>query len=91
MSIETLGEAWRAGWRLDMRCAQGPTNSMKRIRECHFRRPLDMVTLVCTRGEAFPLSLLASRLRCPECGSRRVAVLFQPPGNSRQAAAGRIT
>ncbi len=33
----------------------------------------------CTRGRDFPLSLLAERLRCPRCGSRRVAVIYDPP------------
>ena len=32
-----------------------------------------METLVWTRGRAFPLSQLESRLRCPGCGSRYVA------------------
>jgi hypothetical protein len=44
-----------------------------------------MVTMVCTRGEAFPLSLLRSRLRCPECGNLEVTVLFvlpQEPGRA---------
>ena len=43
-----------------------------------------METLVWTRGRAFPLSRLESRLRCPRCGSRHVVVLYQPP---RHAAA----
>jgi DNA-directed RNA polymerase subunit RPC12/RpoP len=43
-------------------------------RECSYRRELDMETLVWTRGRAFPLSRLESRLRCPRCGSRYVLV-----------------
>jgi hypothetical protein len=27
----------------------------------------------------FPLALLASRLKCPRCGSRRVSLLFNVP------------
>jgi DNA-directed RNA polymerase subunit RPC12/RpoP len=38
-----------------------------------------METLVCTRGRAFPLSSLESRLRCPRCGNRRMVVMFEPP------------
>jgi len=38
---------------------------MKRHPECRYRAELDMETLVWTRGRAFPLSRLESRLRCP--------------------------
>jgi hypothetical protein len=38
-----------------------------------------MDTLVWTRGKAFPLSRLESRLRCPMCGSRDVVLLFTVP------------
>jgi hypothetical protein len=38
-----------------------------------------METLVCTRGRAFPLSRLESRLRCLRCGGRNLVVLYQPP------------
>src|SRR3954452_13375469 len=34
-------------------------------------------TLVWTRGAAFPISQLDSRLKCPLCGSRRVALIFR--------------
>jgi DNA-directed RNA polymerase subunit RPC12/RpoP len=71
-----------------MRCAHGKGDGMKRGRECVFRRELELETLVCTRGRDFPLSLLAERLRCPTCGSRRVAVIYDPPsGMSRIQAA----
>jgi len=43
-----------------------------------------METLLWTRGRAFPLSRLESRLRCPRCGSRYVVILYEPP---RRAAA----
>jgi hypothetical protein len=38
-----------------------------------------METLVCTRGRAFSLSCLESRLRCPKCGSRRIIIIFTVP------------
>ncbi|RVJ38498.1 hypothetical protein CN180_22190 [Sinorhizobium medicae] len=38
-----------------------------------------MLTLVATRGRDFPMAMLASRLRCPRCGSRMVSVVFMPP------------
>ena len=85
MAVETLGDAWSLGWRVHMRCALGPRADMKSIRECHYRGELDLETLVCTRGRDFPLALLASRLRCPRCGSRKVSVLFDPPMGTQRA------
>ena len=79
MSVETLGEAWRLGWRVTARCAFGNRDGMKSIRQCIYRSELDMKTLVWTRGPNFPLSRLESRLMCPECGSRRVSLLFDVP------------
>ena len=46
-----------------------------------------METLVWTRGRAFPLSRLESRLRCRQCGSRQIVVLFEPPANLLQQTA----
>ena len=79
MPIETLGDAYAAGWRVTARCAMGKRDGMKSIRECTSRFELDMQTLVWTRGRAFPLASLVSRLKCPRCGSREVALLFQVP------------
>ena len=69
------------GWRVTVRCADGRTESprSRSSRKCSYRRELDMETLVWTRGRAFPLSRLESRLRCPRCGSRYVVVLYEPP------------
>ena len=81
MAIETLGEACSQGWRVTVRCAygrpKGPRSHLSR--EYNYRKELDMETLVWTRGRAFPLSRLESRLRCPRCGSRYVVVLYEPP------------
>jgi DNA-directed RNA polymerase subunit RPC12/RpoP len=86
--VGTLGEAQDLGWGLTARCcAFGTRDGMKSIRECIDSYTLDLPTLVWTRGREFPLSMLASRLRCPRCGSRRVAVVFQPPP-TRQRQAG---
>jgi hypothetical protein len=39
-----------------------------------------MVTLVWTRGEHFPINLLADRLRCSKCGRLdSVRVFFEVP------------
>ncbi len=82
--VATLGEAHDLGWSLTARCAFGNRDGMKSIRECVHSYSLDLPTLVWTRGREFPLAMLASRLRCPRCGSRRVAVVFQPPPNSQR-------
>ena len=74
MTVETIGEAYRLGWRIKVRCAFGTRDGMKSIRECKTRSDLDLKTLVWTH--AFPISRLESRLKCPDCGSRRVSVIF---------------
>jgi hypothetical protein len=86
MAVETIGDAYSLGWRVSFRCSYGRSDSPRSqsSRECNYRKELDMETLVWTRGRAFPLSRLESRLRCPRCGSRQVVVLYQPP---RSAAA----
>ena len=83
MQVETLGIARSLGWKVHMRCAYGQRDGMKRVRECIYRKQLDIDTLVCTRGPNFPLSRLESRLMCPACGSRRVTVVFEPPTNQQ--------
>ncbi len=89
MGVETIGEALSLGWRVIARCVRGredgPTS--RSSRECTYRRELDLETLVCTRGRAFPLSRLESRLRCPRCGNRRMVVMFEPPGRAAQREA----
>ena len=79
MTVETIGEAWQLGWRVTARCAFGTRDGMKSIRECICTYDLDMSTLIWTRGKSFPLSMLASRLKCPRCGSRQIALLFHTP------------
>jgi hypothetical protein len=88
MAVETLGEALSYGWRVNAKCSAGRIDAMKRGRECVYRAELNMETLVWTRGRAFPLSELASRLRCPMCGSRQVTLAFVPPTERNQRAAG---
>jgi hypothetical protein len=79
MSIETIGEAWQLDWRITARCAFGSSDGMRSIRSCIYQYDLDLRTLIWTRGASFPLSDLASRLKCPSCGSRRVALVFHMP------------
>jgi hypothetical protein len=87
--VETIGEAFSLGWQLKARCAFGNREGTKSVRQCTWTYDLDMLTLVATRGRDFPLAMLASRLRCPRCGSRRVSVVFMPPleGDRRRGAA----
>jgi hypothetical protein len=79
MVVETIGEAWQLGWRVTARCAHGKRDGMKSIRECICTYDLDMSTLIWTRGKNFPLDLLASRLKCPRCGSSSISLLFHTP------------
>jgi hypothetical protein len=80
MAVETLGQASSLGWRVQVRCTHGRADDTRRksSRDCINRQELDMQTLLWTRGAAFPLSRLESRLKCPRCGSRNVVVMFVP-------------
>ena len=66
---------------------------MKSIRQCTARYDLDLETLIWTRGGAFPISMLSERLKCPRCGSRHVALMFNLPGHSdaKRAKAGALS
>ena len=68
MAVETLGHSM--GWRIIARCTHGREDGPRghSNRACTYRKELDMETLVWTRGRAFPLSRLESRLRCPRWG-----------------------
>ena len=68
--METLGDAFAAGWRITARCAWGKREGMKSRRECQYTRELDLETLVCTRGPNFPLSSLDGRLLCARAVGR---------------------
>jgi hypothetical protein len=50
MSVETIGEAYAASRRVKVRCAWGPRDGMKRVRECVYGAELDLQTLIWTRG-----------------------------------------
>jgi hypothetical protein len=79
--IETLGQAFSAKWGIKLRCARGTHRGIVKIDECRYSVRLDVESLVCTRGRAFPLSQLASRMMCPNCGDRRVLLTFEVPGS----------
>lgn len=61
---------------------------MKRVRECVYGGEFDLQALIWTRGSAFPLARLESRLKCPRCGSRRVRLAFSVPPAGQQVRAG---
>ena len=84
--VETLGDAYAMSWGVRIPCLWDGREGLKHKRECGYRAELDMETLVCTRGRGFPLARLAERLRCPRCGCRKVAVIFEPPGGVARAA-----
>jgi hypothetical protein len=63
--VQTVGEALDLRWRLTARCAGGKREAMKTVCACVETYELDLRTLVWTRGRAFPLSSLETRLRCP--------------------------
>lgn len=82
MSVESLGEALRANWRVRVKCADGKREGMKSVPACFRSDDLDLTALVWTRGRNFPLARLGDRMMCPHCGSRRVSVMFYPPSKS---------
>jgi hypothetical protein len=83
--IETLAEARDTGMRITARCGWGRREGMKSIRECKASVPLDLESLIWTRGAAFPISMLEGRLKCPACGSRKVVLLFDLPRSPAKA------
>jgi hypothetical protein len=87
--IETLGEAFDAGWRVRVFCRDGKRDHGRSARECHASLTADIDTLLWTRGRGFPLADLGSRMKCPRCGSRRISVAFEVPGGGQRLAAGR--
>lgn len=72
MSIETLGEAYAAHWKVHVACDG-----------CDLRERVDMRALLWTRGRGFPLTRMDEVMRCPRCGNRKVRVTFDVPGNPR--------
>lgn len=80
--VETIGQAMDAGWTIKVYCRGARGDAMKKRRLCIDSLDIDMRTLVWTRGRGMPLSGLAERLRCPSCGSRKVAVAFNPPAGA---------
>lgn len=90
MSITTLGEAWRLGWRVRVRClliGRKPKSRDRTTVWCDTTTELDMKTLVWTRGEKMPLDRLSALFRCPNCGNRKITVAFEVPNQPKAEAA----
>jgi hypothetical protein len=55
---------------------------------CDTTVELDVVTLIWTRGENFPIDILKDRLRCPKCGRLdTVRVFFDVPNQPNAGVA----
>lgn len=90
MAILTLGEAWKPGWRVRARCIWTEPGRKGRTKYiwCDTTVELDMVTLVWTRGENFPIDMLKDRLRYPKCGRLdSVRVFFDVPNQPNAGVA----
>jgi hypothetical protein len=80
--ITALGQAFDAKWGVRMQCQRGTHRGIVKIDECRYQASLCLLTLVATRGRAFPIARIADRLRCPNCGDMRVMVAFDVPGGA---------
>jgi hypothetical protein len=52
---------------------------MKVVPEYTYQMELDVETPVCTRGRAFPVSMLLDRPECPRCAWPRMTVIYDFP------------
>lgn len=84
--METLGDAWEAGWEIAAQCHgglldQGPGKKAR----CEWKHDLDMKTLLAAKGRKFPICDLAFKVRCPRCGILGLRLMFYvPSGKDRQ-------
>jgi hypothetical protein len=81
-TFRTLGEALDAGWKVRMRCQRGDQRGIVKIDTCRHEATLCLLTLVSTRGRAFPIARIADRIRCPNCGDLGVMLAFDVPGGA---------
>jgi hypothetical protein len=89
MSVRTLGDAWRHGWKARAICQfmmEGKRTERRNI-SCRATYDLDLQSLIWTRGERFPRDQLESRLRCPRCGQMKVQVVWSVPNTTKRHAA----
>ena len=86
MPIETLGDAMTAGWRVHAKCIDCRVEQTHSSRKRHYTKELNLETLVWTRGRKMPLSDLKDRMLCPQCGGRRISIIFDPKPTARMQA-----
>ena len=86
MSVETLSDAFAAGWRVHARCIDGVVDNTRSRAKCRYQAELSIETLVWTRGRNMPLAGLRERMMCPRCGNRRVSLIFDPPSTAKSAS-----
>lgn len=86
-AVETIRDAWQAGWKAKARCLSKRHAKPKDTRDCSFSTEIDMTTLALTKGPNFPISMLGTRLMCPRCNGRVFAIMFEPPKERRFEAA----
>lgn len=68
--------------------ADGANSGRRQTPYCDTTVDLNMVTLVWTRGESFPINLPNERLRCPKCGRLdSVRVFFDVPNQPNSSIA----
>src|ERR1700729_1556635 len=77
-AYQTLGDAMTAGWRVHAKCIDGRVDQTRSTRKCHYMRELNIEMLVWTRGGKMPISDLKDRMMCPQCGGRRISIIFDP-------------
>jgi hypothetical protein len=82
MPIETIGDAMTAGWRVHAKCNDGGVEQTHSTRKCHYTSE----TLVWTRGRKMPISDLKDSMMCPQCGGRRISIIFDPKPSIRAQA-----
>jgi hypothetical protein len=85
MQVEILGEALTAGWRFHARCLEGVVDNTRSKAKCHHQAELSLDALVWTRGRNMSLAGLRERMMCPQCGNRRVNLIFEPPPVAKRA------
>ena len=86
MSVESLSDAFAAGWRVHARCIDGVVDNTRSRAKCRYQAELSIETLVWTRGRNMPLAGLRERMMCPRCGNRRVSLNFDPPTAAKTAS-----
>lgn len=84
----TLGAAFLEGLRPHARCRRGKRSGPVKQEPCGYAAPLDLESLIWTRGAKYPCWRLEQRLRCPRCGGMSISLAWLPTG-SPAARAGR--